>query len=161
MLTGGLTSGSGAHQFISDAQFHFHQPKAKIHSQCQAGEKRRESLKLTVSTGAETSLKIPLSGPASHEKLDCLQNCPGTLCGQLTTLGNPEEQDATRGHSHAGGQNLLPVSGLADGCSKAHAWETSVCGKWVSFIQEASNLGRRQTHSQEPYLKILLDHKSV
>lgn len=120
MNTGGLTSGPRAHQFISEARFHFHQPKAKIHSQCQAGEKQREPLKLTVSAGAETSLKISLSGPASHEQLDCLQNCPGTLCGQLTTLENPEEQDTTRGQPHAGGQNLLPISGLADGCSKAH-----------------------------------------
>ena len=132
----------GAHQFISDAQFHFHQPKAKIHSQCQAGEKQRESLKLMVSAGTEISLKIPLSGPAGQKQLNCLWDCPGALCGQLTTLGNPEEQDSTREQPHAGGQNLLPISGLADGCSKAHTWETSVRGKWkLSLFRRPATWG--------------------
>ena len=63
MHTGGLTS-PGAHQLVSDAHFHFHQPKAKVGSQCQAGEKQEESLKQTVSAAAETSLKITLSGRA-------------------------------------------------------------------------------------------------
>ena len=47
---------------------------------------------------------------------------------------------------------LLESPYLRNKCS----WEMKVI-----FIQEASNLERRQTHSQEPYLKILLDHKSI
>ena len=108
-----LISSFQMHSSISTNQ------KQKFTASAKQG-RNRESLKLTVSAGAEISLKIPLAGPAGHEQLNGLSDCPGALCGQLTTLGNPEEQDSTREQPHAGGQNLLPISGLADGCLKAH-----------------------------------------
>ena len=55
---------------------------------------------------------------------------------------------------------MLGNLGLDACCLKANTREVSIGCKGSCFIQEAGNLEQRETHAQEPTLKILLDHVS-